>query len=188
MEVTAMAEEVSALDSRLLQELEDQIRTGRLSEQQIRDFLDHKNPFPVAAPFFFEGIDDSRKNLHVPKGWSVEDHRRVNLAKGDLVEVGLYLDPRQLGKPLVKGHLLRKVFQGSRKAMNAVFLEHYLARPETIPAEWVGKQIYFWNTIYRNEEGVLLVRYLCCQNGHWYSHYSWLSQVWGEHSPAAEFC
>jgi hypothetical protein len=64
--------------------------------------------------------------------------------------------------PRADGHRLFKELQ-TKPVLTAHVLDYRLAHPDTIPKKWAGRHIFYWGTIYANDEypDRLYVRYLC---------------------------
>lgn len=124
-------------------------------------------------------------NPFVPPGWQVEEHQTGAEFEWNPSKISFYLSEQQEGK-VIRGHELRKELQG-KPVLNANVLDWLLANPQHIPAEWKGKWIFFWGTIYRDPSGNLFVRCLDWDGGQWDWYCCWLGDVWGADRPAAVF-
>ena len=125
---------------------------------------------------------DCDANPFIPKGLSVEEHKKGGFFKFDLAKISLYLSKKQ-EKGSIGGHDLRKKLSG-KPVMNANVLDYLLAHPELIPESWKDKAIFFWGTIYRYSDGLLFVRYLYWYGSEWLWNYFWLDSDFNSNSPA----
>lgn len=128
-------------------------------------------------------VIDCNADPLLPEGWTVEEHRRMGQMEWDPTKVSLYLSDRQRGSGMIKGNDLREEFAG-KPVLNANVLDWLLKRPEEIPEEWKGKDVFFWGTIYHGRDGLLHVRYLCWRGVGWYWNYDCLSDGWHSKHPA----
>lgn len=130
-----------------------------------------------------ERLIDCDSTPFIPKGWSVEEHKKGGLLKFDPAKIFLYLSKKQK-KRIIGGHDLRKELSG-KPVMNANVLDYLLVHPELIPEEWKGKAIFFWGTIYRDSDDSLCVRYLNWSSSRWDWGYYWLDNDFYSKPPAA---
>ncbi|HBA36514.1 TPA: hypothetical protein DCZ15_01415 [Candidatus Falkowbacteria bacterium] len=123
-----------------------------------------------------ERLIDCDSAPFIPDGWSVEKHKKGGMFKFNPGKISLYLSKKQK-KGGTGGHYLRKELS-NKPVMNANVLDYLLTHPELIPEEWKwkGKCIFFWGTIYRSYDGLLLVRYLSWNGSEWYWDYFWLGR------------
>lgn len=122
----------------------------------------------------------------IPKGWTVEQHRKSGQLAWNSEVVKLYLSEKQKRGGKIQGHELRKEIEG-RPVMNACVLDWLLVNQELIPKGWQDKEVPFWGTIYRDLDSHLAVRYLSW-NGEddvWVWNYRWLDDRWYDRHPAA---
>jgi hypothetical protein len=125
-----------------------------------------------------------------PSGLTVapESDQLANRVRGqfefDPARVKLHVSKNQQGRKRVKGDKLALKL-ASELVLPANVLDFYLANPHLIPEEWKGKSVFFWGTVYRVSSGHLYVRYLCFDDGGWYSGCRWLGNDWRSSSPAA---
>lgn len=122
-------------------------------------------------------IDDT--NPFVPEGWTVKEHRRINLDSCSGIE--LYLSEKQKNG-LILGLELQKELK-DRPVLNACHLDGLLADQKSIPEDWKDKVVYFWGTIYCDSNGDLYVRYLGWF-GKWDWCFYWLGSTFNSDSPA----
>lgn len=127
---------------------------------------------------------DCSADPFIPNGWTVEEHRKSGDFVWDPNKVGLYLSDGQKNGKVVEGNKLRKELK-DKPVLNANVLDYLLAHPELIPEEWKGKYIFFWETIYRDSDGNLNVRYLNWDGTQWNWNYNWLDNDWNDDNPAA---
>ncbi len=99
-------------------------------------------------------------------------------------KVKLYLSPNQQDGKVIKGTELVKEL-ANEPVLPANVLDFYLANTNVIPAEWKGKAVFFWGTIYRGSDGGLCVRFLCFGRSGWDSRCLWLGHDWDGGRPAA---
>jgi len=119
----------------------------------------------------------------VPKGWTVEEHKKGGSFTLGPAKVELFLaDGQKTGT--VKGNELRKELE-DKGVLNANVLDYLLAHPDLIPVEWKGKAVFFWGTIYRSGGGDLCVRSLYWHGFRWHWDYYWLGGDWSGIGPAA---
>ena len=120
-----------------------------------------------------------------PSGWKIEEHRKGGQLAWDkeAQAKALYLSQGQKGGGIVEGNKLREDLR-NQPVLNANVLDDLLAHPEQIPAEWKGKYVFFWGTIYRDSEGSLCVRGLYWNGDQWSWRYYWLVRVWDGDRPA----
>lgn len=142
----------------------------------------------------------------VPKGWSVEEHKKSFFMKFDPAKISFFLSKEQkagiyghdLNLPLclseeykkergISGHDLRRELS-DKLVMNANLLDYLLKYEDFIPAEWSEKSIFFWGTIYRNEDGCLCVRYLRETGSGWHSSFCLLDEYFASDDYAAIMC
>jgi len=122
----------------------------------------------------------------IPEGWTVKEHHQGGLFKySTMRRVEIYLSKKQK-KGVISGHDLRQELK-DQPVCNANLLDFYLAHPELIPADWKGKAVFFWGTIYYHSDGNLYVRCLGWNGGRWCWDYFWIAYTWDGYSPAAVF-
>ncbi|MFH1226099.1 MAG: hypothetical protein V1684_02370 [bacterium] len=120
----------------------------------------------------------------IPKGWTLEEHKKGGQFQFDPTKIELFLSQKQQKGEVIEGNKLREELMG-KPVLNANVLEYLLVHPELIPEEWKGKWIYFWGTIYRNSGGNLCVRCLRWRGSQWFWHDDWLGYGWDGVEPAA---
>ena len=100
-------------------------------------------------------------------------------------KIGLYLSKEQAEGKIVKGFDLREIIQ-TQNVLSANVLDFLLANPELIPENWRDKYIYFWGTIYKDENEDLCVRCLDLRrkDGRFWAC-PWLGKGWNMETPAA---
>lgn len=163
---------------------------GNVWEAEAKKFLARRpcwtngQVMPVAEPKPPPSLlIDLSADPFVPSGWGVEEHRKGDQFKWDPAKVTLYFSDQQQ-RGTTTGHNLREDLHG-KPVFNANVLDWLLANPQHIPAEWKGKWIFFWGTIYRDSFGDLCVRCLHWSGGQWDWHCSRLGRGWGSRDPAA---
>jgi hypothetical protein len=110
----------------------------------------------------------------IHNGWFIEEHGKngqLGMWKWN-PKVGLYISEKQR-KGIITGNDLRKELV-DRPILNVNVLDYLLAHPKLIPESWKGIKVFFWGTIYRNDNGDLYVRYLYWGGFRWDWVYSWL--------------
>ena len=126
-------------------------------------------------------IDTSKKPFS-PNGWTIESHD-TSLGKIDPTKISLWLHEKQKSG-YIRGYDLEKELP--KEVLNATVLDWLLKNPKYIPEDWKGKYVFFWGTIYRNQDtSSLCVRYLCFNDGSWRRDYDWLGDDWSDRDPAA---
>lgn len=131
-----------------------------------------------------EHVIDCDAYPSVPALWSVEEHKKSGFFKFDPAKISLYLSRNQR-RYSVSGNDLRKVLT-NKSVMNANVLDYLRLHQELIPEEWKGRQIVFWGTIYRGNDGLLYVRYLFWNGARWDWFYSWIGPwTFDSNTPAA---
>ncbi len=121
---------------------------------------------------------DLDANPFVPKGWSVEDHRKGGMLDFDTAKIALYLSEGQKGDKRISGNQLREELK-ARPVYNANLLDWYLRKENQrlIPESWKKQYVFFWGTIYRSMDGNPCVRYL-----------RWCGDGWGWGCRSLDFC
>lgn len=79
-------------------------------------------------------------------------HKKRGLLELDFSDIELYISPnmkKYLNRrdKLIRGEEIWQELE-EKDALNANVLHYLLARPELVPAEWHGKLVCFWGTIY----------------------------------------
>ena len=126
---------------------------------------------------------------YIPNGWSVESHAKGGKIEFDPSKITLYFSARQKNGKTIVGHDLRKELEG-KPVLNACVLDHLLANTHLIPDSWKknekGETLYhlFWNTVYRDSNGNLCVRYLYWGCGGWFWDCRWLGGRFDGRRPA----
>ncbi len=120
----------------------------------------------------------------VPYGWKVESHKPGGKLEWNAGNIQLYLSPHQQGENYLEGNKLRKELE-NKPVLNANVLDYLLDHPSLIPAEWKGKRIYFWGTVYRGSRGGLCVRCLGWGGLRFGWSCGWLSSSFDAGEPAA---
>ena len=121
----------------------------------------------------------------VPEGWAVEEHQwGGKIPWRNAAKVYLHVSGRQNSSEWHRGHNLRIELEGE-PVLNANVLDYLLENPFLIPESWKGNCVFFWGTIYRFRDNMLLVRCLYWKNNGWSSNCGWLGGVWDATCPAA---
>ena len=142
----------------------------------------------------------------MPEGWMVEEHKKGFFMRFDSTKISFFLSKKQktgicgydLRLPLalsdeykkrrgIRGHDLRQELS-NKLVMNANLLDYLLLHPDLIPEEWSEKNIFFWGTIYRDENNRLCVRYLCKTGIGWHSSFCFLDDYFASDDYAAVVC
>jgi len=129
-------------------------------------------------------IIDLDKNPFVPEDWKVEEHIKGGELEWDPAKVALYLSEEQQGDKMIQGHQLREELKG-KPVYNANLLDYLLKNPQLIPGEWECEAVFFWGTIYRDQDNSLCVRCLNWSGVGWYGDHSWLDYEFIAANPAA---
>jgi len=119
----------------------------------------------------------------IPEGWSVESHQPGGQFVFDAVQLKLHFDVDQQNSKYVKGTELRTKLKNV-PVMNANMLDWYLAHPDRIPEDWKGKAVFFWGTVYRDQDGDSSVRFMFWDVGRWRWFAYWLDSHWSGGCPA----
>lgn len=108
-------------------------------------------------------VIDCDADSFVPEGWTVEEHQKGGLFRWDSAQVRFYLSDAQKGEGTIEGPELRAELVG-KPVLNAnvpdyLFThQHLLFDPRSDLREWRGKIILFLGTVYRDQDGDLMVR------------------------------
>ncbi len=101
------------------------------------------------------------------------------------IKIRLHLDDDQTNGKSVKGYDLKAKLEG-QEVFGAQLLDLYLKHLDFIPEYWKTKGlIFFWGTIYRDDNGNLYVRYLCWSGTRWVKNCHWLGGGWDDSGLAA---
>ncbi len=146
--------------------------------QGIRDLLSGR-----AKIVYPQHLIDCDALPHCPNGWEVVEHRKHGQLEWNPTKVQLYLSEKQVGN-MIDGNKLSKELAG-KNVLNANVLDYLLAHTDLIPAEWKGKTVFFWGTIYSDSFGDLFVRCLYWNGSarHW--GFRWLIGGFDGGFPAA---
>lgn len=147
---------------------------------KIKDLLDG-----YAEIKYIEHLINCDANPFCPNGWEVVEHKKGGQMKWDMAKQAgaLYLSKKQEGG-VIGGNKLRKEVE-NQPVLNANVLDYLFANPHLIPEEWKGKYVFFWGTIYRRSDGLLVVRCLGWDGGEWRWYYRWLVYGFDSGIPAA---
>lgn len=133
---------------------------------------------------------------HIPRGydWEVREEdqlpgRVVGQWTWDPNQVTLYLSDRQQSYgyyDAIRGSELKTELQERGiPVFGAQLLDYLLEYPQLIPEEWKDEYIFFWGTIYRANNNILYVRYLCRNGGSsWFWCCGELVEYWDRNDPA----
>lgn len=112
-------------------------------------------------------------------GGVVSHDDSMGLVDLNLSKVGLYRSKEQQEGYYMKGSELHQLIKG-QKALNANFLDFYLANPHEIPTELGGFEVYFWGTIYcsRNYDDRRSEKFIrrMFQETDWHSGRTWWTE------------
>lgn len=103
---------------------------------------------------------------YLPSGWKVVKHQKGGMWEWDSTRVGLYLSNGQKNNGAVTGYNLFKELV-NKPCLNANVLDWLLAHQGEIPVEWRGSAVFFWGTVYRNQDGKCVVPYIYWDSGRW---------------------
>lgn len=159
-------------------------------------FLRKEDPWPSSG-----GVIDCDAQPYIPRGWTVVEHQKGGKLEWDFLKIQLYLSDSQRSDGLAEGHIVRRNLY-DQKPLNANVLEGWLADNSRIPKDVCiacqeqGKQIFFWNTIYRSPDHsgtlyntpihrLLLVRCLFWNGNRWCDSFKWLKEPFRSSDPAA---
>lgn len=131
-------------------------------------------------------VIDCDANPFIPDGFIVEEHRQGGSLQWDPTKVSLYFTAGQKDGKVIQGNELRKEMT-KKSVMNANVLDYLLANPHLIKEKWKSMFVSFWGTIYRNDNGLMYVRYLYWSASRWRWSIIWLGNDWHSCSPAAVF-
>lgn len=178
------------LDVGQANELKLTFRKAKWKQADIKKFCEGDLAFkllPVVRGFgnvvVTKHIIDCDIDPYIPKGWTVESHRKGGQFEWDAASVGLY-SPKQFQFSVIEGNKIRHDIE-MEQIINANVLDYLLVYPELIPESWKGKGIFFWGTIYRDFRNRLVVRCLCFQGEHWVGDYRPLCDDFSFHSNKA---
>ena len=129
-------------------------------------------------------IIDLDADPFIPEGWEIEEHIKGGQFEWNPVRVARYLSEQQQGGKAIQGHKLREELKG-KPVYNVNLLDWYLKNSQFIPAEWKGKWVFFWGTIYRASDDGLCVRCLGWDGSWWRWSYRWLDRGFRGSGPAA---
>jgi hypothetical protein len=175
--VDNLPEEIEDLDPKVAQMI---IEGRATSGREFMRFLKNGARIHVVGNHTIDCFADP----FVPKGWSVEEHRRTGDFVWDPSKVALYLSDSQKNGKVIEGAKLREELK-DKSVLSANVLDYLLAHSELIPEKWKGKYVFFWGTIYRDSDGLLHVRCLGWGGGRWDWRCSWLDGDWLDDGPAA---
>jgi hypothetical protein len=119
-----------------------------------------------------------------PNGWTVESNQGGGQLEWDASKITLWFSKNQLRGKMIKGTELREELRG-KKVLGANVLDFFLAHPELIPESWKGESVYFWGTVYRDQNGNLLVRCLHASETDVWWYANDLNERWNSNDPAA---
>ncbi|MFH0951343.1 MAG: hypothetical protein V1765_02605 [bacterium] len=118
----------------------------------------------------------------IPEGLTIVEHKKGGRIIFDPTKITLWLSDKQK-TGYITGHELRTELT-DKPVLNANVLDHLLKYPELIPEDWKGEDTFFWNTIYRYSDGVLVVRCLRWRGSRWHWHCYWLGSNFDSSGPA----
>ena len=104
------------------------------------------------------------------QGWKAEIGPKEGTLKFDSTTVELI----KIGFHKSEWEAISKKLSGV--ALNGCVLNHLLLHQNLIPAEWIGKKIFFWGTTYTESSGVKCVLYLVYFNNEWTWEAQYLSE------------
>ncbi len=131
-------------------------------------------------------IIDCDADPFVPKGFTLQEHRKGGKIVWDPTKFQLYLSEEQKNGKVINGKDLDKELADVPGILNANVLDYFLAHQEIIPPECEGVVAYFWGTKYLSG-GSSYVRILFRGGRCWYADYYWLGYGWCVSGPGARF-
>lgn len=127
----------------------------------------------------------------VPFQWVVEEHQKGGIIKFDVSKVRFYLSETQKNRNIDSGENLRKELEG-RRVLNSNVLYYLMQNTKFIPEEWKvdeeGKTrfIYFWGTIFKQQNGDSGIFCLYFSSGRWRPEIQPICNInFGNNHPAA---
>jgi hypothetical protein len=139
---------------------------------------------------FVDRIIDLNAEPFVPAGWFIIRHLKGGHFRWDPNAIELYLSPIQREGGIIEGDTLFP-WLANKNVLNANMLDYVLARPRLIPDELRSDEkgnlrfIFFWGTLYRDENGFRRVRFLYRNRFKWAGGVSFLGSEWNGSDPAA---
>ena len=128
-------------------------------------------------------IIDTDAQPNCSEGYTIKTHSKGGNIEWDPEKVSLYLSETQ-NECGTSGYNIQSELD-NMPVLNACVLDYLIKNPNLIPADWVGKSVLFWGTIYTSDDSNLWVRCLCCDGSNW--AYSWtipISSSFDSRSPA----
>lgn len=121
-------------------------------------------------------IIDCNAAPDTPFDWEVVEHKNGGQLEWPTEKIELWISEEQIVSP-IEGNKLRKKLEG-QKVMNACVLDFLLKNPELIPDEWKRKVVFFWGTIYRDQESFLHARCIYWKDDKWVGLSRWMGGDW----------
>jgi hypothetical protein len=124
----------------------------------------------------------------IPNGWTLaSEHDQISSrvrgkVSWDAAKFGQVVSKKQT-TGWVRGTGLYKSLLGE-PVLPANCLDYLLANQELIPNSLRGKALVFWGTIYRNDNGLPVVRCMCWNRTRWHWDHDWLGNKFTSRSPA----
>jgi len=176
---------------------------GRVELAAFNKYLRHESPsseLVSAKPKTVRRtkIVDLSASPYVPDGYRVTHHRvgkkvkaRISPLADELCLDGepikLWLSDSQQEGTVHGYDLLAEM--GDKPVLNANLLD-WLLRTENqrfIPEPWKGQFVFFWGTVYENQEDFRNIRYLYWNlAGYWDWTVYWLGSKWDKKKPSAQ--
>ncbi len=130
-----------------------------------------------------EYVIDCDAEPRVPNNLTLVEHRSLGQLVWNPTQVKLMQSAKQQADQFVTGFKLAELMS-RRLALNANVLDFLLDHPYLIPRVWQGKRIYFWGTVY-NEQNGQCVRCLVYINDEWTDDYFWIHSHFNSQAFAA---
>jgi hypothetical protein len=119
-------------------------------------------------------IDSDSEPSSDQEGLVIERHERGGLIKWP-ISAAMVFRGRSVGGRYTVSDNLGSILKAGKQSLNATVLDYLLKNTHLIPAEWKGKYVFFWGTVYRDAEGLYVRCLHWCEDG-WSSFYSWLDK------------
>ena len=155
---------------------------------------------PQVVPVEVEYVLNTDASPRIPSGYNLTGKGAKHKGMGKVrfekrADGQLYLNGRKAVRHLslnqkdgkvIQGHKLRKELEDeNRPLLNATVRDYLIAHPELIPEDWKTGVTYFWDTVFCDADGDLLVRYLYWDGDRWRWYIYWLDNDWNDNEPAA---
>ena len=131
-------------------------------------------------------VIDMDADPFVPRGLELVSHQKQGQVEFDPQKIKLYVAKGQKNGKWMNGKKLQPEVD-AQNPYNANLLDWYLVKENQkfIPADWRGKAVFFWATIYRGAHGYLCVRCVYVDDdGSCLSDYYWIDDDFADFDPA----